>query len=169
MRIVMCLVSVALVSCADVPPTNEYDPKTPKAQQKKGTVSGTLVLPEDFDATAFDDGLVRLFAAAAPAEVAYETSLAPEPAAEGERAVAAFQFDEVAAGTYALRPVVVGFAPQDAVPPIEVDFGAAVAVGAIDLRSLAVADPADPVEVTAVEGIARLAGAADDGHGEIRF
>ena len=46
-----------LWACAEVAPTNPYDPETPIAQQARGRLSGQLRLPESFDGAMRFDGM----------------------------------------------------------------------------------------------------------------
>ena len=48
------LCALLFSACAEVAPTNPFDPDTPSAQQEKGNVFGYLQLPAGFDALQFE-------------------------------------------------------------------------------------------------------------------
>jgi hypothetical protein len=137
-----------LAACAEIPATHPLDPETPADQQARAVVTGRLVLPDGFDPASF---------AAASVELVGEGRQAAESVAES----GAFTFDAIPAGLYVLNVSVPGLlAPQRVV---RVDIGARVELGDVALR----ADLSD-TNRGVVLGRARRAGAADDGHGDVR-
>ena len=58
--IFLFLVTLLMSACAEVAPTNPFDPATPAAQQEKGNVFGYLQMPDGFDANQFEQVNVAL-------------------------------------------------------------------------------------------------------------
>ena len=92
--VLLALLALMTSACAEVAPTNPFDPDTPSAQQEKGNVFGYLQLPAGFDANQFEQINVALTPTdfCPPAEDCVETrSLRPEvsPCPESAGAAAA--------------------------------------------------------------------------------
>ena len=137
------LVALGNLGCSELAPTNPYDPATPLDQQARGAVRGRVVLTDRFTAEAFVGGRATLATASAPAEVAFDSALAPE----GEGPTATFVLEKVPGGLYWLRVNLTGFDTIERF--IEVPRGGDAEVG--DLSPLVRAD-------AVVEGQARLEG-----------
>lgn len=141
-----------LVACADVAPTNPYDPATPIAQQQKGQVVGTLRLPPGFGVDRLADAVVSLSAASSPAASAYDSPVEVIEDPAGGR----FTFGDIDPGAYRLTVGVRGLSADPII--LEVGIGARVDVGEVGL----LAD-----QSASVEGVALRGGDAVVSHGGI--
>jgi hypothetical protein len=137
-----------LAACAQVPANNPYDPETPVVRQAQGAVIGRLTLPGGFDTALFESSSVELTGEGR------ETTV-------GVTREGAFSFDPVAAGVYVLTASVPGLVSPQRV--VRVELGARLDVGNFPLRP-----DLTGTNRGAIIGQARRAGAADDGHGDIR-
>jgi len=134
---VSMLVGLGVMGCADVNPTNPFDPTTPSAQQAKGSVRGRVELPRGNALTLLSDGSAELLdandASAVFAQVALTADAPPADGAGDAGAISgpggAFVFESVPAGRYRVRVRV----PTFSVPTAEADvgIGAQVDVGTL--------------------------------------
>ncbi len=136
------LLPLALVlACTDVPASNPFDPESPTSAQLPGSVAGSVVLPEGFEARRVEGARVELRAADAPAVVA----------ADGEiDAEGAFLVEDLVPATYVLRVRHTGFTAESVT--IVVGIAALIELGEIELS---------PVEDALLRGTALLRGAED--------
>ena len=166
--LIMAAVAAVGSACTEVPPSNPYDPSAPAVQQKKGQVTGEVVLPEGFGPDRFVEAQAELRRPTAPTEMAYSTFLgaagetdAGGPvedagATDGGLGVAArgrFHFGDVEPGGYTVRVAVRGFALYEKI--IEVSLDSVVDLGEVELAL---------VQRAAISGRAMLAGAAVGEH-----
>lgn len=137
--------AIALAACSDVPASNPFDPATPPSQQQHGRVEGTLILPPQFLWERFDSPSMAL--QSTRGDVARET-----PILNG-----AFVFEAVPAGFCVLETRVPGLKapPRD----LSVGIGESIVLPAVTLTSAG---------AKRIEGVAKLAGAVDGGHQDIR-
>ena len=56
----LCGLLLGSAACSEVPATNPHDPRTPKAQQAHGSLSGRLVLPKGFSVALLEGATIRL-------------------------------------------------------------------------------------------------------------
>lgn len=140
---------LGVLSCAEIPTGNPWDPETPSAQQQKGEVRGRLVLPDGFDAETLRAATVMLRNRGGG-----EPSRTEAPAPDG-----AFAFEAVAVGAYTVEVALTGFTGP--LTPVVLGIGQAIDLGELPLR-------VDTAARGTFEGIARLQGAAPGAHAGIR-
>ncbi|MCA9543216.1 MAG: carboxypeptidase regulatory-like domain-containing protein, partial [Myxococcales bacterium] len=156
-------VAAGALGCTDLAPTNPYDPQAPEAQQAKGTLDGTLTLPDGVTGAAFEGATVALFALSAPTTALREAAVVGEA---GDDRRARFQFDDLPAGQYRVQPRVPGFAlvldgERTAGLVVQITIGGNASLGELILE----ADEADRFEVS---GRVRLGGTEDGTHAGTR-
>jgi hypothetical protein len=156
---VVCLWALAagLVGCADIAPSNPYDPAAPTGQQAAGAVTGMLVRPLGHDASRFSDARVTLVTLGGTSSPATDGGTPTSAEAAVDPLTGRFTAVDVAPGAYTVTFVVPGFRA----PPMRVvvGIGETVQLGEIALEV--------PSRTTTITGVARRAGAPDDGHGGI--
>ena len=144
------MVAAFLFGCANISPTNPFDPQTPAAQQATGTVLGRVVVPQNVDAAVLVTA--RLVLRNLAADQAVVAQVSPDP--QGR-----YRMDDVVAGTYAVELALPGYFATPAT--------AVVGIG----QTVTVADLSISVDERAlgtIVGRARLQGAPDDGNAGIR-
>lgn len=157
LRLVVCVSTLAFLvaGCAEIAATNPFDPAAPTGQQAAGAVTGTLVRPVGHDATRFSTARVVLVGLGGPEGPASDAGAPAAAEAAVDPVTGAFTVTDVLPGPYTVTFVSSGFraAPQR----IVVGIGETVALGEIALEV--------PTRTTTITGVARRAGAPDDGHG----
>jgi hypothetical protein len=159
LTLIVCAFSLALglTACADIAATNPFDPGAPTGQQAAGAVTGTLVRPVGHDASRFSNARVDLVGLGGLAGPASDGGAQAAASADVDPITGDFTVTDVAPGAYGVSFVVPGFrAPAIR---IVIGIGETVALGEIALEI--------PTRTTTISGVARRAGAPDDGHGGI--
>jgi uncharacterized protein YjbI with pentapeptide repeats len=140
--------------CADVAPTNPYDPDTPASQQAVARISGQLILPEGFfGADHFDGQTVALTSASV-------TDDEPRNAAidiDGQ-----FEFNEVPAGIYQLLARFSGFEPLSLL--VIAERGVTLVLPDVFLRSVELSTRS---QRQWIRGQVQLIGRGDNDHGQV--
>ena len=153
---ILLLATLFTVSCAEVAPTNPFDPSTPAAQQAKATVHGFVALPPGYPPGRFGGAGIDLVGLGDASASGQMGALAPGPVVAGEVSSAPFTFEGVPVGRYTLRARIEGFT----VAELPLDVGIAEDVDVGTLR-------ATLSGTSAIEGIATFEPAPPDGHSGI--
>ena len=134
---VAAFMSLGLLGCADVSPTNPFDPTTPSAQQAKGSVRGRVELPRGNEVARLGAGSAELLDANNASAVFAQVALTADAPPAGDAADAgaaggpsgAFLFEGVPAGRYRVRVSVPSFSVPSA--DADVGIGAQIDVGTL--------------------------------------
>ena len=148
--IVLCV----CVGCAEVAPTNPYDPDTPTSQQAVARISGQLVLPESFFGADHFDGQTVVLASAS------DTDDEPRSAAidiDGQ-----FEFNDVSAGVYQLLVRLSGFEPVSVL--VTAERGVTLLLPDVFLRSVELSTQS---QRQWIRGQVQLMGRSDNDHGQV--
>ena len=150
------LTALFAVACAEVAPTNPFDPGTPAAQQAKAIVRGFVELPDDYPPERFGGAGIELVGLGDVSGSGQQAALSPVPVVvAGDPVRAPFTFEGVPAGRYTLRARVEGFI----VRRVPFDFDVAIAED-LDLGKF----EATLSATSAIEGIAMFEPAPPYGH-----